>query len=132
MIDWRLRLGWGVGSLGSATLINGVTFLGLFYFTRILGMSPALAGGLLFAAKLFDIVTDPLMGVVSDRSNTRWGRRRPWLLAAALVSPAAFVMIFSAPALSGNALAGYIRLHCCSTQPAIPCSISLTWQCRRK
>ena len=92
-----LRLGWGIGSLGSTTLINGVSFLALFFFTQVLGIAPALAGTLLFTAKLYDIVTDPLMGHVSDRTRTHWGRRRPWLLAAAVVCPAAFLLLFNLP-----------------------------------
>jgi GPH family glycoside/pentoside/hexuronide:cation symporter len=104
-LGWRLRLGWGVGSLGASTLINGVTFLALFYFTRVLGIEPALAGTLLFLARLFDIVTDPLMGIVSDRVRSPLGRRRPFLLAGAVVSSLAFVAIFNPPAWSGQALA---------------------------
>lgn len=107
-LGWRLRIGWGIGSLGGTTLINGVTFMALFYFSQVLGMSPALAGGLLFAAKLYDIVTDPIMGMISDRSRSRWGRRRPWLLAAAGISGAAFVMLFNTPALSPTAQAAYV------------------------
>ena len=107
-LDWPLRIGWGVGSLGATTLINGITFLGLFYFTGILGIAPALAGSLLFAAKLFDIVTDPLMGLVSDRTNTRWGRRRPYLLVAAIISGLSFLMLFNTPRLDGAALTVYV------------------------
>jgi GPH family glycoside/pentoside/hexuronide:cation symporter len=92
-----LRLGWGIGSFGGTALINGVGFLALFFLTNVAGLSPAVAGGLLFAAKLFDIVTDPLMGLLSDRVDTRWGRRRPWLILAALISAAAFVLLFHLP-----------------------------------
>ncbi len=100
-LSWRLRLGWGVGSLGGTTLINAVGFLALFYLTRAVGLPPATAGALIFFAKCFDIITDPLMGVLSDRTRSRWGRRRPWLLVAALISPCAFVLLFHLPAGSG-------------------------------
>ncbi len=109
-LGWGLRFGWGIGSLGGTTLINGVTFLALFYLSNVIGMEPALAGSLLFGAKLFDIATDPLMGIISDRTDTRWGRRRPWLLMAALISSAAFVMLFSAPDLSRTGLIIYATL----------------------
>ena len=102
-LSWPLRLGWGIGSLGSTTLINGVSFLALFFFTQVLGLSPALAGTLLFVTKLYDIATDPLMGIVSDRYNTRWGRRRPFMLAAAFVSAAAFLMLFNVPVQTASA-----------------------------
>jgi len=66
-------------------------------------MSPALAGTLLFLAKCYDILTDPVMGVISDRTATRWGRRRPFLLAASVVSAGSFVMLFNVPSLSATA-----------------------------
>jgi len=73
-LGWPLRIGWGIGSLGATTLINGVTFVALFFFTNVLGMAPALAGSLLFTARLVDIATDPLMGWISDRTRSRAGR----------------------------------------------------------
>jgi GPH family glycoside/pentoside/hexuronide:cation symporter len=107
-LTWRLRVGWGVGSLGGTALINSVTFLALFYFTLVLGMSPAVAGTLLFITKCYDIATDPLMGIVSDRCDTRWGRRRPFLLIASAVSAGSILMLFNPPDLAGTAMTVYI------------------------
>lgn len=104
-LDWRLRLGWGIGSLGASTLINGVTFLALYYFSRVLGLSPAVAGALLFLTKLYSILADPLLGVLSDRVRNPAGRRRPFLLVGAVVSTIAFVALFSAPDRSGTEMA---------------------------
>lgn len=95
---------WGIGSLGASALHNGISFLALFYFSNVLGLEPALAGSLLLAAKVYDIATDPLMGWISDRTRSRWGRRRPWLLAGALVSALAFVLLFNPPAPAGFGL----------------------------
>lgn len=97
--------GWGIGSLGASALHNGISFLALFYLSTVLGMDPALAGSLILAAKVYDIATDPVMGWISDRTESRWGRRRPWLLAGALVSALAFVLLFNPPAASGPGLA---------------------------
>lgn len=96
--------GWGIGSLGASALHNGISFLALFYLSRVLGMEPALAGSLILAAKVYDIATDPLMGWISDRTHSRWGRRRPWLLAGALVSASAFILLFNPPAVAGSGL----------------------------
>jgi GPH family glycoside/pentoside/hexuronide:cation symporter len=109
-LDWRLRLGWGIGSLGASTLINGVSFLALFFFTRVLGLEPALAGTLIFATRLFDIVTDPLMGLISDRADSRMGRRRPFLLAGAIVSAIAFAAIFNPPDRPGGVTIGWCAM----------------------
>ena len=98
-LSWRLCIGWGIGSLGAATLINAVTFIALFYLTGTLGIAPALAGAIIFAAKCYDIVTDPLMGVVSDRTHSPWGRRRPYLLIATIICPLSFYLLFNVPSL---------------------------------
>jgi len=96
--------GWGIGSLGTSALHNGVAFLALFYLSTVVGLDPALAGSLILAAKVYDIATDPLAGWLSDRTRSRWGRRRPWLLAGALVSPFAFLLLFNPPAGPGPGL----------------------------
>lgn len=96
-----LVLGWGVGSLGASTLHNGIAFLALFYLSQVLGLEPALAGSLILGAKVYDIFLDPLVGWLSDRTRSRWGRRRPWLLAGAFVSAASFVLLFNTPTPTG-------------------------------
>jgi GPH family glycoside/pentoside/hexuronide:cation symporter len=106
-LGWGLRLGWGVGSLGASTLINGVTFLALYYMTRVLGLDPALAGLLLFASKLYSIVADPVMGIASDRHEGPHGRRRPFLLAGAVTSAVAFAALFNVPAFGPAGLAAW-------------------------
>ena len=105
-ISTGLVWGWGIGSLGASALHNGISFLALFYLSTVMGLDPALAGALILAAKLYDIAIDPLMGWVSDRTRSRWGRRRPWLLAGAVVSALAFVLLFNPPAQAGPALIG--------------------------
>ncbi|MBT8445598.1 MAG: glycoside-pentoside-hexuronide (GPH):cation symporter [Gammaproteobacteria bacterium] len=107
-ISLGLRIGWGIGSLGSATLLNAISLLVLFYLVTILGMEPALAGLLVFLGKIYDMITDPLMGIVSDRTRSRFGRRRPWLLAGGLISALSMVMLFTPTSLDGGALIGYV------------------------
>ena len=65
--------------------MNGISALSLFYFTVVLKIEPALAGLLIFAARIYDAVTDPLSGWLSDRSKSKLGRLRPFLLAGAFV-----------------------------------------------
>ena len=92
-----LKLGWGSGALGAAILLNGIGLLILFYLVGILDIEPALAGTIVFVAKLFDVVSDPVVGVWSDRSSSPRGRRRPFLLWGAVIGGASFAMIFTTP-----------------------------------
>lgn len=97
-VDISLRAGWGVGALGVALLFNTYSTLLLFYLTNIAGVAAGVAGTLLAIAKAYDWATDVPMGILSDRTRSRFGRRRPWLLAGAVVCGGAFVMLFSTPA----------------------------------
>lgn len=100
-VPFSIRLGWGVGSLGVSILFNAYSALLLFYLTNVVGMKLELAGMLMFVAKMYDVVTDLPMGLVSDRTRTRIGRRRPYLLLGALICAASFVMMFNVPAGDG-------------------------------
>lgn len=98
-----LRAGWGVGAFGVALLFNTYSTLLLYYLTNIAGVAAGVAGTLLAIAKGYDWATDVPMGILSDRTRSRFGRRRPWLLLGAFVCGAAFVMLFSTPAQASDA-----------------------------
>ena len=92
---WRLHFGWGIGTLGASMLLNSFAALQLFYLTNVLGIAIATASLVLFAAKIWDWIANPLMGWISDRTQTRWGRRRPYLLLGGLVAGGAFIVFFT-------------------------------------
>lgn len=69
----------------------------LFYYTQVLGLDGALAGAAILIALLFDGVTDPLVGVISDRLESRWGRRHPFLFASAIPLVIFFYLSFAPP-----------------------------------
>lgn len=93
----RQLAGYGLGSIASAMFNCVPALVLLFFMTETLGISPAWAGAVMLLPKLWDVVTDPFMGVLSDRTQSRWGRRRPWILLGAITMPLAFVMVFSVP-----------------------------------
>lgn len=91
-------LAYGVPILGLSYLLFFVQFYFLKFATDVLLLPPAVVGALFAVAKLWDAVSDPLVGSWSDRSRSRWGRRRPFLVAALPLLVAGFVMLWSPPA----------------------------------
>lgn len=99
-----LKVGWGVGSVGTVSVLNVQSLLLLFFLTSVLGIAPATAGGLLFGSKLVDAVLAPIVGARSDRTTSPIGRRRPFMLAGAFVSALAVFAIFLTPVEGGAQL----------------------------
>lgn len=79
------RLGFAVGDvfMGGASSLISVMYL--IFLTDVVGLRPGLAGSVVLVAKIWDAVNDPLMGALSDRTRTRWGRRRPFMVVGALL-----------------------------------------------
>ena len=98
---WR-KTAYGVGQLSEGVVTIVFMIYLLFYYNQVLGLSGSAAGLALFLALLFDAVSDPLMGAISDRTRSRWGRRHPFLYAAVLPLPLAFYLLFSPPAGLGE------------------------------
>ena len=92
-----LSVGWGLGTLTIGILFNTTGILLLRYLTDYVGLAAGLAGLLIAASKIYDALTDPLMGWISDNTRTRIGRRRPWLLAGTLMCGLALVALFNIP-----------------------------------
>ena len=93
----RLKASWATGAFGVAILMNGISALAMFYFVSVLRINPAVAGFLVFLSKLYDAVSDPVTGYLSDRTDGAAGRRRPWLFWGAIVSAVSFVAVFTVP-----------------------------------
>ncbi|MEM6835050.1 MAG: MFS transporter, partial [Pseudomonadota bacterium] len=92
-----VKVGWATGAVGVAVLMNGIAALMLFYLTNVVGLAPGVAGTILFLSKVYDAVTDPLSGHLSDKTQGKMGRRRPWLLGGAIISAASFLLVFTVP-----------------------------------
>ncbi len=92
-----IKVGWAVGELAVASYIGLTIAFLLFYSTQALGISPWLAGLVLLAPRLWDAFTDPLMGAISDRTRSKMGRRRPYLLVGSILLGLSIAGLFAAP-----------------------------------
>jgi GPH family glycoside/pentoside/hexuronide:cation symporter len=104
------KLGYGVGDFGFNLYWTTIaSFLAAFY-TDTFGISAAAAGTMLLATKIIDACTDPVMGAIADRTNTRWGKFRPYLLWAGLPMAGAAVLTFTTPDLgeTGKIIWAYV------------------------
>jgi GPH family glycoside/pentoside/hexuronide:cation symporter len=103
-------LGYAVGSIGTAAFGTVPGLLLLYYLTDVLGVAAAVAGLVVFAPKAWDVLVNPYIGSLSDRTESRWGSRRPWMLAGGLTLPVLFVVMFAGPAATPGAAAGWVAV----------------------
>lgn len=101
MLSAFQRLGYAAPSFALAALLLPVYVLISRYYTESVGLSLATVGAVYIGVRLFDAISDPAMGVLSDRLRTRFGRRRPWLLLGCPVVVAAAWALFVPPAGAG-------------------------------
>ncbi|MEL7198447.1 MAG: MFS transporter [Pseudomonadota bacterium] len=93
----RLKLIHGFGAVAFGVKDGGFLFFLLFYYSQVLGMDAGLVGLILLGALLIDAFVDPVIGYLSDRTYTRWGRRLPWLYAAPIPLAFVWVLLWSPP-----------------------------------
>ena len=91
------KAGYGFGDMSSSMFWKIFSYYLPFFYSNVFGLSLAHAGTLLLITKLYDAVFDPIMGMIADRTRTRWGMYRPYLLWAALPFAIAGVLTFTTP-----------------------------------
>jgi glycoside/pentoside/hexuronide:cation symporter, GPH family len=96
------KLGFGVCDLGGNLFFTAMGFWTLNYLTDTVMLGAAAAGIAIMIGKLWDAVTDPMMGYISDRTRSRWGRRRPYLLFGAIPLFLTMWLFFTNPHLEGR------------------------------
>lgn len=96
-ITTRTKLAFGVGQVAEGVKNTAFSTFVLLYYNQVLGLSGSLAGLAIMVALIFDAITDPLTGSLSDGWRSRWGRRHPFMYASALPLAVAFFLLFSPP-----------------------------------
>lgn len=102
------RIGWALGQLPIAGHVGIVSFYLLYFVTDVHHIPPAIAGIALLLPRIFNIIFDPIVGSVSDRTRSRFGRRRPYLLGGALVWGIAMAFLFGLPTVADKFTAAAI------------------------
>lgn len=98
-ITTRIKWLYGLADLGISMMGSSMQFFLLYFYTDIVNIDPALAGTALLVGKLsWDAINDPLFGYLSDRTKSRWGRRRPYMLFGAVPLGVAAWILYSIPA----------------------------------
>jgi GPH family glycoside/pentoside/hexuronide:cation symporter len=91
------KIGYGLGDTASHFVWDMVGFWILIFYTDTFGISAAAAGTIMLIARIWDMVSDPIMGVIADRTNTRWGKFRPYILWMAIPYSVLAVLTFTTP-----------------------------------
>lgn len=102
------KLGYSLGDTASHFVWDMVNFWLIFYYTDVAGISIAWATTIAILGTIMDAVMDPVVGVLSDRTNTRWGKFRPYLLFGAVPFALCALMAFWGPGLTGNPQVAYV------------------------
>jgi glycoside/pentoside/hexuronide:cation symporter, GPH family len=93
------KVGYGLGDTASRFVWDMVGFWILIFYTDTFGISAAAAGTIMLIARFWDMLSDPLMGIIADRTSTRWGKFRPYLLWMAIPYSILAVLAFTTPDL---------------------------------
>lgn len=106
----RLKLIHGFGAVAFGVKDTGFSFFLLFFYSQVLGMDAGLVSLALLLALLVDAVVDPIIGNLSDRTYSRWGRRLPWLYAAPIPLAFAWVLLWSPPGAEAPSFMGLLGI----------------------
>ena len=129
-LNLKTRLGYGIGDIAICLYWSGVGLYLLYFYTDVVGISPSLAGLIYGIGMFWDAITDPFMGYVAERTRTKWGVYRPYLLFGNVPLALSFVLLFWVPPFEGGTLFFFLLfanlLHrTCFTLVSVPFS-SLT------
>ena len=110
-LRFKEKAAYGLGAVGKDMVYMLSASYVLYYFQDILGVSAVAMGVILLVARIFDAFNDPIMGIVVAKTQTRWGKFRPWLMIGTLTNAVILFLMFSAPpSLDGGGLVAYAAI----------------------
>jgi GPH family glycoside/pentoside/hexuronide:cation symporter len=127
-LSWGRRIGYGSGDFALNLFWQGTAFFLMFFYTNVVGLPNKTAGLIIMIGGIWDAFSDPLMGYLAERTRSRWGAYRPYLLFGALPLALSFTLIFWVPSgLEGSTLTAFTLItllvfKSCYTLVSIPYS----------
>ena len=100
-------IGFALGNFGTMFIWNTMALFMVYFLTDVAGIGAAMAGIILFSARFIDALIDPVIGFISDRTHTRWGQKKPFILAGAVPVALLFALCWVVPDLSHGGLYAY-------------------------
>lgn len=109
-ISIKEKIGYGFGDFASSMFWKMFSMYLMFYYTDVFGMSAAVVGTMFLITRIWDSALDPIIGIISDRTNTKWGKFRPYLLWMAIPFGIIGVLTFTTPNLdpTGKLIYAYV------------------------
>lgn len=129
-LSLKEKIGYGMGDAGSCMIWSVLALYLTWFYTDVYGLDAGVVGTLFLVIRIFDAFSDPVMGAICDRTQSRWGKFRPWLLWMALPFGLGAVVMFTTPDLSISgkiiyAWVSYLAMSLIYTAINIPyCSVA--------
>ncbi len=101
---------YGLGAIGKDMVYALSASFVMYYYQDIMGLSASFVGLILMIARVFDAINDPFMGVIVAKTNTKYGKFRPWILSGTILNAFILYALFSAPSLSDGGLKAYFAV----------------------
>jgi glycoside/pentoside/hexuronide:cation symporter, GPH family len=96
-LSFKEKFGYGFGDAAANFVFQTMLIFQLGFYTDVFGLTAAAAGTLLLVGRVWDGIFDPMMGIIADRTNTKWGKFRPWILWSAIPFALIFFFAFTTP-----------------------------------
>ncbi|WP_221032711.1 MFS transporter [Actomonas aquatica] len=96
-LSFREKFGYSLGDAGANFVFQMMIVFQTAFYTDVMGIGASAVAWMLLLVRFSDAITDPIMGAIADRTNTRWGKFRPWLLWSAIPFALLFVAAYSVP-----------------------------------